>query len=207
MKTYDELANTVIISAKKNRLLQYDESLTLIGTGRSAFAFLIKSSNKVIKIFFPNFTHIAQEETDIYKALQDISYFPKIYGSGHNYLVMDYIDGCTLFECIQNGNPITIWHINEIDLALSLALHRGLNPSDIHLRNIMITTQNEIKIIDVARFKQTKKCKQWHDLKLAYHHVYSRRFFPKKIPATLMNVMAFFYKKLFIPMHSITKIR
>ena len=206
MKTYDELAYTVIISAK-NRLLHYDESLTLIGTGRSAFAFLIKSSNKVIQIFFPNFTHIAQEETEIYKTLQDVSYFPKIYDNGDNYIVIDYIDGFTLFECLQKGNAITTWHINEIDKALSLALSRGLNPSDIHLRNIMITTKNEIKLIDVARFKQAKECNQWHDLKLAYRHFYSKKIFPKKVPALLLNCMAFVYKKLLTPIYSVSKAR
>lgn len=207
MKTYRELANTVIISNKKNRLLQYDDMLTLIGTGRSAFAFLIKSSNKVIKVFFPDFTHIAKEETEIYSALQDISYFPKIYDSGDNYIVIDYINGSTLFECLQNGNTITTWHINEIDKALSLALNQGLNPSDIHLRNIMITTNNEIKLIDVARFKQTKECKQWHDLKLAYRHFYSKKIFPKKVPALMLNSMAFVYKKLLTPIYSLSRAR
>ena len=199
MNTYHELANTVVISSKNNRLLHYDDSLTLIGTGRSAFVFQIKSSNKVIKIFFPAFTYIAKEEAEIYRVLQGISYFPTIYDSGMNYIVIDYIEGCTLFECINNGIPITAFHINEIDLALSLAANKGLNPSDIHLRNILITTKNEIKLIDVARFKQTKNCKQWHDLKLAYRHLYSKRLFPKKIPAILLNIVAYFYKKQLIP--------
>ena len=199
MNTYHELANTVVISTKKNRLLHYDDSLTLIGTGRSAFVFRIKSSNKVIKIFFPEFTYIAKEEAEIYRILQDISYFPTIYDSGTNYLVIDYIEGCTLFECINNGIPITAFHINEIDLALSLAANKGLNPSDIHLRNILITPKNEIKLIDVARFKQTKNCTQWHDLKLAYRYLYTMRLFPKKIPAILLNTVAYFYKKWLIP--------
>jgi len=199
LNTYHELANTVVISTKKNRLLHYDDSLTLIGTGRSAFVFRIKSSNKVIKIFFPEFTYIAKEEAEIYRILQDISYFPTIYDSGTNYLVIDYIEGCTLFECINNGIPITAFHINEIDLALSLAANKGLNPSDIHLRNILITTKNEIKLIDVARFKQTKNCTQWHDLKLAYRYLYTMRLFPKKIPAILLNTVAYFYKKRLIP--------
>ncbi|MFX3673388.1 MAG: protein kinase family protein [Paenisporosarcina sp.] len=199
MDTYSELAKTVIISSKKNRLLHYDDSLTLVGTGRSAFVFRIKSSSKVIKIFFPEFTYIAKEEAEIYRVLRDISYFPTIYDSGLNYLVIDYVEGYTLFECINYGIPITEYHISEIDQALSLASDRGLNPSDIHLRNILITSNNEIKLIDVARFKQTKNCTQWNDLKFAYRHLYKKRFFPKKIPAPLMNIMAFFYKKLLVP--------
>ncbi|WP_017379660.1 AarF/UbiB family protein [Paenisporosarcina sp. TG-14] len=199
MKTYQELANTVIISTKKNRLLDYDDSLELVGTGRSAFAFRIKYSNKAIKIFFPDFIHVAKEEAEIYNTLQNISYFPTIYESGQNYIVMDFIEGRTLYDCINHGVSITTDHINEIDAALLTASNRGLNPSDIHLRNIIITPNQEIKLIDVARFRQTKDCTQWHDLKLVYHQLYLKRFFPKKIPTTMLNIMAFLYKKHLLP--------
>lgn len=201
MNTYQELANTVVISPKKNRLIHYDDSLKLIGTGRSAFVFRISNSSKAIKVFFPDFTYIAKEEAEIYKVLQDIPFFPTIFDAGLNYIVMDYIDGRTLFECVNRGIPITTNHIKEIDEALLLASSKGLNPSDIHLRNIFITSTNDIKLIDVARFRQTKNCTQWSDLKSAYLLYYKKRLFPKKIPATIMNTVAFIYKKQLIPHH------
>jgi len=139
--------------------------LKLIGTGRSAFVFRIESSNKAIKVFFPDYTYIAKEEAEIYKSLQDINYFPSIYETGLNYIVMDYINGNTLFECMTRGIIITSNHINEIDHALSLASDLGLNPSDIHLRNIFITSNAEIRLIDVARYRQMKDCRQWRNLK------------------------------------------
>ncbi len=198
MNTFQELAKTVIIR-KKNRLISYDDSLILVGTGRSAFVFRIKTTNKAIKVFFPDFIHIAKEEAAIYKALQDITYFPSIYDSGLNYIVMDYIDGQTLFECMTQGKLITSAHINEIDYALSLASNLALNPSDIHLRNIFITSNDEIIIIDVARFRQVKDCRQWDNLKKAYYQAYTRRFFAKKMPAPLLNIVAFLYKKGLLP--------
>ena len=202
MNTFQELAKTVIIS-KKNRLISYDDSLILVGTGRSAFVFRIKTTTKAIKVFFPDLIHIAKEEAAIYKVLQDITYFPSIYDSGLNYIVMDYIDGQTLFECMTRGKLITSAHINEIDYALSLASNLGLNPSDIHLRNIFITSNDEIIIIDVARFRQTKNCRQWDNLKKAYHQVYTRRFFAKKMPALLLNIVAFLYKKELLPSYKL----
>jgi len=199
MESYQALAETVVISDKNNRLMQCDDSLTLVGTGRSAYVFRIKSSNKVIKVFFPRFVHVAKEEAEIYKELQGIDYYPSGYDSGANYIVMDFIEGLTFFECITNGKKITPNHINEVDYALSLAIDRGLNPSDIHLRNIFITSQGEVKLIDVARFRQKKDCTQWHDIKKAYYQLYYKRFFPKKIPAPLLNSVAFLYKKQMIP--------
>lgn len=198
LKPYQTLANTVIIN-KKNRLIRYDDSLALIGTGRSAFVFRIKSSNKAIKVFFPEFTYIAKEEAEIYKILRNIAYYPSIHDFGLNYIVMDYIEGLTLFECLSQGKIITSDHIKEINHGLSLASAQGLNPSDIHLRNIFITSSGEIKIIDVARFRQQKHCRQWDDLKKAYEQFYCKRFFPKKIAATYLNLIAFLYKKGLLP--------
>lgn len=198
MSNYVELVNTIIIN-KKNRLISADNSLELIGTGRSAFVFRIKSSDKAIKVFFPDYIHLAKEEAEIYKSLQEIHYFPSIYEAGLNYIVMDYIDGATLFECMTSGIIITSTHINEIDAALSWASDLGLNPSDIHLRNILITSKGEIKLIDVARYRQVKDCRQWCNLKKAYRQFYRKRFFLKKIPYPILNTVAFLYKKGLIP--------
>lgn len=198
MSNYLELVNSIIIN-EKNRLISYDNSLKLVGTGRSAFVFRIKSSNIAIKVFFPSSMYIAKEEAEIYQSLQNINYFPSIYESGLNYIVMDYIDGYTLFDCMTHGKIITSNHIKEIDNALSLASSLGLNPSDIHLRNIFITSNDEIKLIDVARYRQIKNCRQWNDLKKAYRQFYRKRFFLKKLPVPILNILAFLYKKGLIP--------
>ena len=198
MNTYQALSETVIIH-KNNRLLNHDDSLTLIGTGRSAFVFRIQSSDKAIKVFFPSFASLAKEEATILQMLQAIAYYPSVYEVGENYIVMDYIEGLTLFECLSHGQHITSAHLQEIDHALLLAANQGLNPSDIHLRNIFITSTGKIKMIDVARFRQTKNCRQWADLKRAHHHFYRKCWFPKKLPVGLLNSIAFFYKKRLIP--------
>lgn len=198
MTIYQALSETVIIH-KKDRLISYGESLKFVGAGRSAFVFRVKSSNKAIKLFFPRFTHLAKEEGEIYKKLQGISYYPEVYEVGSNYIVMDYVEGQTLFECMSSGVIITLTHLKEIDYALLLASNQGLNPSDIHLRNIFITSVGAIKIIDVARFRQKKDCRQWENLKKSHKQFYRKRLFPKKIPAFLLNIIAFFYKKGLIP--------
>ncbi|MFJ7935837.1 protein kinase family protein [Sporosarcina sp. NPDC096371] len=198
LNIYQALSKTVVIN-KGNRLISYDDSLELVGTGRSAFVFRVKSTNHAMKLFFPVFSYLAKEEASIYEVLKGIVYFPSIYEVGANYIVMDYVEGLTLFECMSHGKIITSTHLKEIDYALSLAANRGLNPSDIHLRNIFIMSTGSIKIIDVTRFRQKKECSQWPNLKKAYKQFYCRRWFPKKIPAFLLNIIAFFYKKDLIP--------
>ena len=195
--SFQELAASVKITSKKNKpkLLEYDPSLTLIGTGRSAYVFRISHTNKAMKVFFPKYAHIAKEEAKIYKQLQSIHYYPALYETGSNYLVIDYIEGATLFECLTNGIVISDEVVREIDRAIQLARHEGLNPSDIHLRNLFLTGDKQVKIIDVARFRQTKDCIKWRDLKYAFYHYYKKRYFPKKISAFILNIIAVLYKK------------
>lgn len=195
MNNHQKLAESVVISKENHQLIHYDDSLQLIGIGRSAYVFRIAQTEKAIKIFFPEFVHLAQEECEIYHSLRHIPYFPAIYAEGENYFVMDYIEGKTLFECISSGIVVEPEHIRQIDEALELAAKQGLNPSDIHLRNILLTKEKEIKLIDVARFRQRKSCRQWKDLKRAYHLAYRKRFFPKKLPERLLNTVAAVYKK------------
>ena len=201
MVSFSELAQSVKFTRKGTvtRLNDKDSELELIGIGRSAYAFKIRTTNKVLKVFFSPFEQVAREEAEIYKTLIDNPFYPSLYDSGDNYLVIDYIAGNTLFNCLVKGIPITSGHISEIDKALSYATERGLNPSDIHLRNILITPENRIKLIDVARFRQMKSCSQWDDLKVAYTRFYQHWMFPKRAPKLFLNLIAILYKRNLLP--------
>jgi len=180
--------------------MKKDSNLEYIGEGRSAIVYKIHGTNKVLKVFFPPFAHIAKEEGDIYQQLQGIPYFPSLYEVGDNYLVIDYIEGQTLFDCLVLGISIPPEVIKEVDTALDLARQRGLNPSDIHLRNIILSPEKKVKLIDVARFRQNKACTQWYDLKKAYDTFYHKPFFPKRLPKSILNLIAALYKRNLIPM-------
>ena len=201
MIRYGDLANSVVYMMKGTRvvLAEKDDRLRLIGEGRSAFAFRISGTDLVLKVFFPPFERIAAEEAEIYKELKGNPFFPALHDSGSNYLVIDYVQGTTLFNCLVKGIPIASRHIKEVDDALQLAREKGLNPSDIHLRNIIVTPKGDVRLIDVARFRQTKKCSQWDDLKIAFYKFYKHKRFPKKVPVYAMNLVAFFYKKGLLP--------
>ncbi|WP_170008116.1 protein kinase family protein [Bacillus fonticola] len=202
MNKYSELANSVTFTKRKSVIAQIhqDPSLEYIGKGRSAVVFKIWGANKALKVFYPGYTNVAREEAAIYNVLQNSPYYPTLYEAGRNYLVIDLIEGHTLFECLAKGIRVSSDKIKEIDVALNLAREKGLNPSDIHLRNIFITKEGKIKLIDVARFRQAKDCSQWGDLKSAFYKYYSRTFFPKRIPVLILNLIAALYKKNIIPL-------
>ncbi|WP_164669324.1 protein kinase family protein [Virgibacillus doumboii] len=197
MRSVTELADSVKIV--KNRygisVISHDPALELIGSGRSAAVFKINGTVKALKVFYPGFENIALEEADIYRQLEGIPYFPAFYESGRNYLLIDLIEGITLFDCLSNGVRLTEANIKEIDRAISLAKQQGLTPSDIHLRNIILTTDGNIKLIDVARFRQTKNFRQWDDLRKAFYMFYEKSYFPKRIPVFVLNGIAYLYNK------------
>ena len=110
MKRYRELAKSVTFRMKGSKVIlngKADE-LLLIGEGRSAFAFKICATNQVMKVFFSPFEKIAAEEAEIYKQLRGNHFFPIMHDYGSNYLVIDYVQGTTLFNCLVKGIPIEI---------------------------------------------------------------------------------------------------
>ncbi|WP_404350410.1 protein kinase family protein [Sutcliffiella horikoshii] len=196
--SYQQLAESVVFKrTQKNVAVESynDKQLTMAGSGRSAYVFKLKNTKKVLKVFYPPFEHLAKREAKIYKKLEGISYFPVMHASGENYIVIDYIDGLTLFECLVKGKHIDENVLDEVDHAILLAKNRGLNPSDIHLHNILITSDGKVKLIDVVRFEQVKQCSQWDDLKRGYYKYYKKRIFPRKLPSKLLLMIAFFYKR------------
>lgn len=193
---YLQLADSVIMEGKRKipRLKGYSSALQLIGTGRSAYVFKVQDEQIALKVFFPHKTHLAREEAAIYRKLPSGSYYPTLHEGGKNYIVLDYLDGYTLFHYLENGIYIQEEKIYAINEALEMARKAGLNPSDIHLKNIMITSNKQVKLIDVARFRQTEKDRQWDDLQKVYFKGYVKPYFPKRIPRVILNCIAAVYK-------------
>ncbi|PLS15360.1 serine/threonine protein kinase [Bacillus sp. M6-12] len=194
MKPFYELAQSVKFDGK-GMLLYKDSRLQFIGRGRSAYVFRIGSTYLAMKVFLPHRTKEAKEEAEIYRILQNHPSYPELHGAGENYLVIDYIKGTTIYQCLHTGIDIRDEHVQQVDSALESARRKGLNPSDIHLHNIILINGQRIKVIDVARYRQQKECSQWEDIKKAYTRYYRLKYFPKKIPRFVLNMIAASYKR------------
>ncbi|MED1122656.1 serine/threonine protein kinase [Bacillus atrophaeus] len=193
------LAHSVIYNSnsRMDKLKEKPDELTLIGKGRSAYVFAFTDGNKqkALKVFFPEFQATALKEAKIYEKLSGSPYYPDIYETGDTFILMEYIKGYTFYNCLTKGISLNDGMIQQVEDALSEARAAGLNPSDIHLRNLILTKSGAVRVIDVARFNQSKTCTQWDDLKGAYNTLYKKPVFPKKIPAFWLEAIAFLYKK------------
>ncbi len=176
-------------------VLQKPDEFMLIGRGRSAVVFKIPGEQKVLKVFYPDFVHLARLEASIYQELSNNDYYPSFYEGGEGYVVLEYLEGLTFYECLIQGIVITEEMIEKVDQALNYARMKGLNPSDTHLQNVMLLSNGGVRVIDVVRFRQTRICTHWEDLKVAYDHFYSTRFFPKKYPVWFIEMIIRLYRK------------
>ncbi|WP_216829913.1 protein kinase family protein [Alkalihalobacterium elongatum] len=196
MKRFNELANSVTFkTGNKIDVKNYDIDLKLLGVGKSAAVFQIKSTNLALKVFHPLYHELAEKEAEIYRILDDIPYYPNLHESGPNYIVIDLIEGNTLYQCLNQGIQVSEQVIYEVDHALMLARDKVLNPSDVHLKNIFLTTEGNIVIVDVARFKQVEHCPKWEDTKKAFYKYYQKGMIPKKMPTILLDTIGTLYRK------------
>ncbi|RWZ54935.1 serine/threonine protein kinase [Halobacillus fulvus] len=187
------------VEFKGDKVVSYPSELEWVGQGRSAVVFRIPQSDRVVKIFYPQFHALARIEADVYRKLANHDLFPELFEAGDGYLVMEYIEGVTLYDCLVQGIPITEEMIHGVDEALDFARRKGLNPSDTHLKNIILTSDQNIKVIDVVRFTQEEECPHWEDLKKAYFKYYQRSYFPKKYPKFFVELIIRLYRRRWLP--------
>lgn len=142
------------------------------------YAFKMYADDKVDKI---------QIERRVYELLGDSPYFSTCYGYKNHYLVLSFEEGITLYDCLLQGIPIPQQVIEDVDYAREYARQKGLNPRDIHLKNIFLQN-GRAKIIDVSEYVQPGNDFRWEHLKKAYDQYY-HLFKGKQIPLRVIEMI------------------
>ncbi len=171
-----ELGKVKVIFNGENKLVTIEgnyDKFECIGVGTDAavfrfmhkphLAFKVYSNEKIDKIAI---------ETEVYLKLGHSEYFPQFYGSGSNFLILSYEEGLTLYDCLLKGIHIPEPVIQDVENARNFAFKRGLNPRDIHLKNILLH-EGRAKILDISEYMKPGNDKRWEYLKEGYHDYYS----------------------------------
>jgi hypothetical protein len=127
-----------------------------------AYAFKMYADDKIPKV---------QIEGEVYEVLGDSPYFSTCFGYKDNYLVLNFEGGITLYDCLLQGIPIPKQVIEDVVQAREYVRQKGLNPRDIHLKNILLQN-GRAKIIDVSEYVQPGNDLRWEHLKKAYDQYY-----------------------------------
>jgi hypothetical protein len=142
-----------------------------VGTGNYAAVFAHPDYPQwVIKIYAPGRTGW-QEEVEVYRLLGSHPAFSECLHAEPSFLILKRLFGVTLWDSVIQGQYIPRSVITDIDRALDAARDRGLNPHDVHGRNVMMHNGRGI-VVDVSDFLQTDECPAWNDLKRAYFWIY-----------------------------------
>lgn len=157
------------------------EPWILLGVGNYAAGLIHPDFPEyVIKIYAPGRLGI-KEEVEVYKKIKSHPSYSECFYHAENYLILKRLNGKTLYSCINEGIPITESVINDIDEALKYARSLGLNPHDVHVKNVMIVGERGV-VVDISDFTKSKRCFLWEDFKKAYYKIYLPLFY-KSHPA------------------------
>lgn len=170
----------------------YSDDLTCIGVGTDAavfrsdrapaYAFKLYAEDKVSKI---------EIEKEVYNKIGHSPYFATCYGASEKFLVLSYEEGTTLFECLLRGIHVPEQAIQDVENAREYIRNIGLNPRDIHLKNVLLHNGRAI-ILDVSEYVLSGNDFRWEHLKKAYDEFY-HLFDGKAVPYWLLEVIRKWY--------------
>jgi putative serine/threonine protein kinase len=120
----------------------------LIGDGKDGEIYLL-DPNKCVKYFF-----LEETQRKEYEALmvgQASSVLPKVYESGNNYIVMEFVQGHSLDRHMKKYGTIDEELTKKILFVLDEFKRVGFNRIDTEVRHILINEQGQLKVIDHKR--------------------------------------------------------
>lgn len=167
----------------------------VLGTGNYAAVFSRQDyPQQVVKVYAPDLSGF-EEEIAVYRRLGNHPAFSECLYAGTNFLVLKRLSGITLYDCVQQGLSIPKQVIQDIDQALDYARKQGLNPCDVHGRNVMMWEGRGL-VVDVSDFLHQGTCPKWQHLKQSYYWLYCPIIRPLRLPVPypFLNVVRKSYR-------------
>lgn len=147
--------------------------LRCVGVGTDAAVFQsVHAPKYVYKVYTAESSYKVAKEAAVYEQLAGAHYFPTCFAAADRYLVLSYEEGTTLYDCLIEGIHIPASIVDEVEEARTFIRSKGLNPRDIHLKNIVLQ-HGHVKILDVSEYVVDGNDYRWEYLKLGYEQYYS----------------------------------
>lgn len=121
--------------------------LKLIDKGAHGAVFRL-SKDKCVKIYADS--DIAKMEADAYKLSQNSDIIPKLYESGINYVILEYIEGVSLLEFLSRKKEIPFNTSRQFISLLREMQRIGFTRLDSSLRHFIIAQDGHIKVVDLV---------------------------------------------------------
>jgi hypothetical protein len=198
-KLAEEALNEVeVIGYDNNRpvsVTRFGVELRCIGIGTDAAVFYYPDTPEyAYKVYSAKALEKKDAEAEIYKQLAGSPYFPRCYGVGPNYLVLSFEQGVTLYDCLLYGIPVPEQVIQDVEEAREFVRSRGLNPRDIHLKNVLLQ-DGRGKVLDVSEYVKEGNDNRWEHLVWSYKHFYSL-ISEVKVPLWILQTITSWYNRM-----------
>lgn len=168
------------------------EGMRCVGVGTDAAVFQsLAAPQYAFKVYAEGKWDKLEAEAKVYKLLGSSPYFSSCYRATERFLVLKFEEGPTLFDCLLQGIHIPKGAIEDVEHARKYVRERGLNPRDIHLKNIILQ-DGHAKLIDVSEYIKPGDDFRWDHLKLAYKEHYPL-FESKPVPFWLLDTIRKWY--------------
>ncbi|RNF38832.1 serine/threonine protein kinase [Planococcus salinus] len=132
-----------------------------------------------------------ESEAEVYGQIGSSPYFSSCYGKDDRLLILKYEEGPTLFDCLLQGIYVPKQAIQDVEDARDYIRQIGLNPRDIHLKNILLQ-HGRAKLLDVSEYNKSGNDFRWEHLKKAYEEYYSL-IDGKPVPFWLLDTIRKWY--------------
>ncbi|SDM69116.1 serine/threonine protein kinase [Sediminibacillus halophilus] len=190
------LSQIEVHSTTDNKLVTVTGSmngLTIAGIGTDAAVFRFHSLPGYAFKLYAN-EKIAKKtiEYQVYQQLGQNRHFPVCYDAGDRYLVLSYEPGITLYDCLVRGISIPRQLITDVEAARQYVRSSGLNPRDIHLKNILMQN-GRAKLLDVSEYIKSGSDYRWDHLKKGYD-LYYHLIEGKPVPIWLIDRIRKWYQ-------------
>ncbi len=173
----------------------YPQGLRCIGIGTDAAVFYCEAIPELaFKFYTPQAIDKKETEAYVYQCLKGSIYFPIYYGSGENFLVMSYEQGVTLYDCLMQGIKVPKRVMEDVEAARQYVREQGLNPRDIHLKNVLLQ-QGRGKVLDVSEYVKSGSDHRWEHLEWAYHRLYPM-IAGVRLPSWLLETIKQWYNRM-----------
>lgn len=177
------------------------EQLEFIGSGKSARVYRLVGTKYVVKVYrdieISKYREEYYNEVNSYleDAIRESDHFIEMLHFGSDYIVLEYVEGRTLYEMYLAGefiNPgIMRLVTNELE---RLERRAGIYGNDVHGKNVMVTDSGKVYIIDLGRFCKRKLDRRWEYVHRVYNRFYGVWFLPNSVGDRLLKRGVSIYK-------------
>jgi RIO-like serine/threonine protein kinase len=148
-----------LISVKKgkekgNLDVSNPTSYHLIGKGYHGAVFQL-DDERCVKIYHKLLD--VKPELDAMKALQGLSYVPKVLETGPNYIIMEYLKGPNLRDYLEKKGELSESISQQILLIINGIKQAGYIHLDDQLKHFIVTEQEVVKVVDIVDLHRKTK--------------------------------------------------